>query len=365
MRRSFKYRLYPTKGQVARLQASLDACRWVYNETLATKQRAYDEDGVSVSKYELHKLLPVWKQDRPELQQAYAQSLQDAQARVDLAFKAFFRRVNQGKKPGYPRFKSRHRYDSFTFPQKPATPIDGRVRIPKVGMVKIKDHRQLQGTPKIATVFRSATGKWYMSYSCEDVPASSVKRKDAVAVGVDVGCVTFATMSDGSTIASPKFLRNDLSKVASAGRRHSSRKQAKTKRHLAMAHERIANKRRDFLHKESRKLVNKYSSICLEDLNIEGMLKSNTFKSLNRSISDSSWATFINFVQYKAEEAGTVVTLVNPKDTTDTCSGCGAVQPKALSDRIHDCAYCGLSLDRDLNASLNILALGQQSLARA
>ena len=362
MRKSYKYRLYPSKSQLASLQASLDACRWVYNSTLAAKKQAYDENNISLSKYDLSKFLPEWKEAKPELKLAHSQALQNAQERVDLAYKAFFRRVKAGEKPGYPRFKGYDRYDSFTLPQNPPQPKEGLVKLPKVGKVKVKLHRPIKGNPKRATIIRSATGKWYICYSCEDVPIKPIKHKKDKAVGVDLGCTTFAVLSDGSKIASPKFMGKDLNKLAKASRKHSNRKEAKTKGALAMAHERIANKRRDFAHKESRKLVDKYSHVFLEDLNIASMLEQNEFKTLNRAIADSSWRMFINCTLYKAEEAGTVVKLVDPRNTTKTCSRCGTIMPKALSERVHNCSFCGLKLDRDLNAAFNILALGQQSL---
>ena len=167
MRKSFKYRIYPTKSQRSRMERTLDLCRWVYNQTLAYWKDAWEIEGRSTSKYETHNLLPGWKVEKPELIEVHSQVLQNVQERVELAFKAFFRRVRSGEKPGYPRFKGKGWYDSFTFPQSGFKLVSGKLRLSKIGDIKIKLHRPIEGKIKRLTIRRTSTGKWFACFSVE------------------------------------------------------------------------------------------------------------------------------------------------------------------------------------------------------
>lgn len=361
MRKTFKYRLYPTKAQRTAMQKALDACRWIYNEALATRKDAWEQEQRLVSLYDTIKMLPAWKHERPFLLDAYSQSLQDACTRVDLAFQAFFRRVKVGQKPGYPRFRGRGRYDSFTYPQSGFKILsDSRLRLSKIGNVKINLHRPIEGKVKILTVRRDILGNWYACFSCEIEPEPLPPSPKVV--GVDVGLTHFATLSTGEHIPNPRFFRQDEKALAKTHRRMSkcargTPEYRKYKRVIQHIHQRIANRRKDFAHKLSRRLVNEFQIIVFEDLDIQDMQNGN-WRSMNKSIADAAWRQFVDFTGYKAEWASRLSPRVDPRGTTQSCSGCGQIVPKDLSVRVHECSHCGLTLDRDVNAALNILAHG-------
>jgi putative transposase len=336
------------------LEQQLEWCRWVYNETLATRKQAWEEHGETLNLYATNKLLTAWKAARPELNQVHSQVLQNAQERVDLAFKAFFRRVKAGgEKVGYPRFRGQGGYDSFTFKQS-GFALCGTLRLSKVGAVRIALHRSLEGVVKTLTVWRAKTGKWYACFSCE-VEAVPLPKTGRV-VGIDVGLKTFATFSNGKTVDNPRFFRRDEKALAKAQR--NGKQQAAVR-----IHERIANRRGNFAHQLSRQIVNTYDLIALEKLEIQDLQDGN-WRSMNKSIGDAAWRQLRQSILFKAESAGKACVEVDPRGTTQRCSRCGAVVPKDLSIRKHDCPHCGLKLDRDLNAALNILALGLQSVGR-
>jgi len=362
MRKAYRYRLYPSKSQVTLLEQTLEICRWVYNDTLALRKTAWEQEQHSISLYETNKILTQWKKERPDLNRVHSQVLQNVQVRVDLAFKSYFRRVKAGKEPGYPRFKGKGRYDSFTYPQS-GFKLDGdRLRLSKIGDVKIILHRPIEGTIKTCTVMRSSTGKWYACFSVEYDP-TPVPQKDTV-VGVDVGLESFATLSNGEKIENPRFFRTDEKALAKAQRKLSKAEKGtperkKARKNVARIHERIAHRRLDFAHQTSRRMVDQYGTIVFEDLNIKNMQKNHC---LAKSIADVAWNLFITITENKAEEAGSRVILVNPRNTSQMCSRCGMIVKKTLSDRVHTCPHCGLMMDRDQNAAINIMRLGLQSL---
>jgi putative transposase len=369
MRKTFKFRLYPTDHQKKALQLSLDACRWVYNKTLETRKNAWEERKESLSRYDTSNLLVQWKQENPHLDNAYSQCLQNVTMRVDLAFRSFFRRVKSGETPGYPRFRSFGRYDSFTFPQSGFSVVGEKVKIFKIGSVKVKKHRDIEGPIKTLTI-RRANNKWYACFSCE-VDSAPLPKVDKV-VGIDVGLASFATLSDGEKIANPRFFKRDAQKLLKAQRRLSkaakgTADRTKQRRKLSSIHEKISNRRSDFAHKLSRRLVNENQIISFEKLNIVSMMENKTEcfgHKLNKSISDVAWNQFMQFTTYKAEGAGRQVVFVNPRNTSKMCSRCGQLVEKTLADRVHSCS-CGLVLDRDENAAINILSLGLKTLGLA
>jgi putative transposase len=367
MRKSFKYRIYLSNGQRRILERQLEECRWVYNETLAERKRAYAERGETLSRYDTQAMLPGWKKHRPALKRVHSQVLQNVSVRVDLAFKAFFRRVAEGNPElGYPRFKGRGRYDSVTYPQYGnGVRLDGdRLILTKIGAVHVVLHRPLEGTPKTVTLTRSRTGKWYACFSCE-VEAAPLPPTEA-AIGVDVGLASFATLSTGEAIANPRFYRRDEADLQRVQKLKDAAKNAqrwdenrRQKKALVHIHERIANRRSDFAHQRSRELVNRYQLIVFEDLAPQEMGRS---RGMRKSILDVAWSQFISMTVAKAAEAGRQVVLVNPRDTSKMCSSCGELVQKTLSDRTHTCPRCSLVLGRDHNAALNILHRGLPSL---
>lgn len=366
MRKTFKYRLFPTKAQRTALNQQLDCCRWVYNKTLETRKEAWEQHKESVSRYDTNRLLTGWKAEIEWLQSGHAQAMQESQKRVDLAFRAFFRRVKAGDNPGYPRFKSKNRYDSFTYPQEKGNwrfLENGRVRLSKIGDVKVNLHRSLEGECKTLTVRRDSVGNWYACFSCVIEPRPLPPNDNVV--GIDLGLTTFAVLSNGSKIKRQRWMKRDSKDIARLQRKKErlpkgSPERKKAVRALQHAYQRQTNRRKDFAHQESRKLVNQYQFIAFENLDIDGM-QQNGNKVINRGIADAAWNQFVQFTTYKAEEAGCGVVLVDPRGTTQQCSDCGEVVPKDLSVRIHDCPNCGLKLSRDHNAALNILARGLTS----
>ncbi|HEY7414271.1 MAG TPA: transposase [Ktedonobacteraceae bacterium] len=363
MRKSYKYRMYPTKKQLKNLESTLEECRWLYNHLLEMRKNAWEQDGKGLSCYGQQETYPVLKEQRPSLNGVHSQVLQNVAVRVDLAFKAFFRRCKAGEKPGYPRFKGYGRYDSFTFPQSGfSITHDNRVSLSKIGAVKMVYHRPVCGKLKTCTITRSSTGKWYVCFSMECEP--DVLEPVDTRVGIDVGLKTFATLSTSDEIENPRFFRKEEKSLAKVQRKHSklAKGTPERRRHrkaVARVHERIAWRRENFTHQESRKVINRFGIICVEDLHVNRMIHNHC---LAKSIADASWSAFLSQLTSKAGEAGRQLIKVNPAYTSQTCSQCGHRQKMPLSDRIFDCPCCHLHIDRDLNAAQNILALGLQGL---
>jgi putative transposase len=345
---------------------TLELCRQTYNEVLAIRKNAYEQEGKSVSYYETKKLLPQWKVKKPDLKGVHSQVLQEVVKRVDLAYQAFFRRVKDGEDPGYPRFKGYGRYDSFTYTQSGFSLKPGKLWLSRIGDIRIKLHRAIVGEIQRLNVRRMPTGKWFVSFVVESEPAETLP-KIGLSIGVDVGLRSFITLSSGEHIDNPRFFVQEENALAKAQRKLSKAEKGTPERAKALklvhrVHERVTNKRDDFVQKLSLKLVESYDLMVFEDLNIKGMAKNHC---LAKHIADAAWNKLITATAYKAEWAGKRVELVNPSNTSQLCSGCGQVVQKDLSERVHSCPFCGLTLDRDHNAALNILRLGLQSVAKA
>ena len=359
-----KYRLKPTKAQATQLDSQLEECRQLYNHFLAERQEAWEERQESLSYYAQSTTLPKLKAYCEDLSLVHSQVLQNVAARIDLAFKAFFRRCKAGEEPGYPRFRGYGRYDSMTFPQygNGCQLVEGVLKLSKVGAVRIVQHRPLEGLPKTCTIRRKSTGKWYVTIACE-VEASPLPATGK-AVGIDVGLLSFATLSTGESTPCPKFLRTDEKDLKRTQRKLSAApkgtsERAKRRKIVGRVHERIANRRSNFVHQESRRLVNRFDVIAVEDLSVNAMVHNHC---LAKSIHDAAWSQFATCLSYKAVWAGRAFVAVNPAYTSQDCSQCGHREKKTLSQRRHQCTCCGLTLDRDHNAALNIKRLGLQAL---
>jgi putative transposase len=328
---------------------------------LEKRRDAWEQEGQSLSLYQQQETFSILKQERPSLKGVHSQILQNVAVRIDLAFKAFFRRCKAGEKPGYPRFRGQNRYASFTFPQSGfSITHDHRVCLSKIGPLKMVYHRPVRGKIKTLTIHKSRIGKWYASFSCEIEP--HYLPETSTVVGIDVGLKTFATLSDGQEIENPRFFRAEEKALAKVQRQHSrlakgTPQRRKHRQAVARVHERIAWRRQDFTHQQSRRVVNHFGIICVEDLEVKRMVHHHC---LAKSISDAAWSAFFAQLSSKAEGAGRQVVKVNPAYTTQTCSRCGHRQKMPLSERTYHCPCCLLSLDRDVNASKNILALGLQ-----
>jgi putative transposase len=384
MKKAYRYRLYPTKKQETILNQQLALCCELYNAALQERRDAYRMCGKRISFTQQSAQLPEIKGIRPEYETIYSQVLQDVLHRVDKAFKAFFRRCKAGQTPGHPRFKSLHRYDSLTYPQS-GFGIDeqGKLSLAKIGHLKMVQHRPFKGVVKTCTISRSATGKWFVSFACDEV-TPTVLPPSREAVGIDVGLKTFAYLSDGSSIATPRFFREEEEALARAQRRLAKEakgtpQRRKRRKVVARVHERIRWRRANFVQQASRRLVNQYGLIAVEALLVRNLMKRPKTEQdteteaylpngaaakagLNKSIADAAWSLFFAALVVKAEEAGRRVIKVPPQYTTQTCADCGYRQDMPVSVRRYSCERCGVGRDRDYNASLNILAtaLGRQ-----
>ena len=277
---------------------------------------------------------------------------------MDRAFKAFFRRCKTGEKPGFPRFRSRHRYDSFTF----SLPVcrDKSIKIPNVGDIRARGGRAIGGRAKVCSIKRDGK-RWTASVVCDigEVPAKCAVSNP---VGIDVGLTVLATLSDGTVIENPRWTRKHETRIAAANqalarKQRGSKNRIRAREVLRRAHQRVGNARMNYIHHASKWLVANYDLIAYEDLKIRNMVRSN----LAKSIMDAAWGLLIWCVSYKAESAGRYAIAVNPRGTSQKCSGCGAVVKKELSERVHSCP-CGLIIGRDHNAGINIKQLALSSL---
>ena len=343
--KTFKYRIFPSCAQTTRLNETLALCCELYNASLQERRDAYRLERKSVRYVEQANQLPDIKKVREDVAGIHSQVLQDVLKRVEKAFDGFFRRLKRKEKAGFPRFRSRKRYDSFTYAQSGFTRTNGKLRLSKIGDVRIKLHRPIEGKIKTLTITRSATGKWFACFSVEQT--AQLLPACESSVGIDVGLSHFATFSTGEQVSNPRFFRSGEKALAQAQRRE-KRKAARR------IHERIANRRRNFAHQLSHALVSMFGVIAFEDLNIKGMVKNHC---LAKSIQDAAWNQLVQFTLYKAANAGRKCVQVDPRNTSKLCSACGSIVEKDLSVRVHHC-LCGLSLDRDVNAAINILSRG-------
>ena len=365
MLKAYQYRLYPKKSQRTALNQTLEQCRMVYNRVLVIRKDAWEKERKRIGYYETKKLLPLWKKEYPSMKNIHSQVLQDVVTRVDLAYKAFFRRVKAGEEPGHPRFKQFGRYDSITYTQSGFELKGQKLILSKIGEVPIITHRKYEGNVKTCTIRRSRTGKWFASISVE-INNLPVQNNQKPAIGIDLGITKFITCSNGDVVENPKFFKTDESALAKAQRKFSKQMKGTVKKRqsamiVSKIHERIANRRKDFAHKISRKLVDNHSLIVFEDLNVKEMVQDSDY---SKSIHDVAWNTLVIMTQSKAEEAGCHVVLIDPHYTSQTGSSCGHVEAdNRKSQAKFVCLKCGHSENADINAAKNILGLGLQSVA--
>jgi putative transposase len=403
--KAYKYRIDANKTTTEKLQWVLDRCRELYNAGLQERRDAY-EMGVkrhpnyyddeqrkqltrehAIGYYEQKRELVDIKEERPEYQDLASHILQDVILRLKRAFDDFFRRVRNGEQPGYPRFQGSNRYNSFTYPDGAGWKLEAKERptdkksvvkvnlhLSKLGTVKLHLHRDMGGTIKTLTIKREGE-HWYAVFTCEvgKPEALPVSYED---VGIDLGVIHFAALSNGDFIENPRHYRRAEKKLkklqeALSRKKRGSHRRKKAVQTVAKAHRKIRNQRADFLHKQSRRLVNRYQVIALEDLQTTNLVKRPKPKQdeatgqyvpngaaakagLNKSIADAGWNHFVQLCSYKAAWAGRTLVQVDPRYTSQLCSGCGMVVKKDLSERWHSCE-CGCELDRDTNAAINIL----------
>jgi putative transposase len=357
--KAFVYKLRPTRAQKARLEATLETCRWLYNSALAERQGAWEHAQRSVSFAQQCAELPRMKKVLSFLPEVHSLVLQDVLHRVEHTFDNFFRRCTTDEKPGYPRFKGAGCYDSFCYRQwgNGVQHKNGRLFLSKIGSLRLCKDRAFWGKPKTCTIIRRADG-WYACIVCEIDPCPFPETGQEI--GVDLGLETFARLSNGEPIENPRLYQRAQRRLKKAQRRLSRRVKGSNRRRqarvlLAKAHLKVRRARLDFCHKIVLDLIERFDVIYVERLNIRGMVKNHP---LAKAISDAGWALFLSVLRAKAASAGRAVREVNPAGTSQTCSGCGARVPKALKDRWHSCPYCELSLHRDHNAAIRVLQVG-------
>lgn len=388
-RKSYKYKLHPTPAQAEKLDWTLWRCRELYNAALAERKEAWRMQQVSITYYHQQNELPAIKELRPDYRDIHTHVLQDVVRRLDKAFQAFFRRVQNGEKPGYPRFQGRNRYHSFTYGEYGnGARLDGGIlSLSKIGRVVIRLHRPLEGTPKTVTISREADG-WYACLSCADVPTQPLPLTGQE-TGIDVGLKSFLTLADGTTVENPRYYRTAEKALKRAQRRVSRRKKGskrrcKAVRLLVKKHQKVARQRRDHHYKTALSLVRQYDTIYYEDLRIINMTKAPEPKpdpekpgvylpngarpkaGLNKSILDAGWGQFLTILSCKAAYAGKRAEAVPAAYTSQDCSNilpdgtiCGERVPKSLSMRTHICPACGYVADRDHNSARDIFWAGQ------
>jgi putative transposase len=355
--RTFRYRLSLTPRQTRLLNQALAICCELYNAALQERRDAWRTARKSIGLYDQTKELTEIRTIREDVASLPVDLAREPLRRVDRAFRAFFRRAKAGQKPGYPRFRSRERYNSLAL-SAPHFRMEGnQLWISKLGGFRLRLHRPLRGTPRHCTMLRCG-GRWRVSI-VSDIGRAPEKVAVRKAVGIDVGLENFATLDDGTVVENPRWLARSAAELAAqqrslAGKKRGGSNYRKARQQVARCYERIAHRRANFCHHLSKWLVASYDLIVFEKLNIPEMVAAN----LARSILDAAWGMLGKQLTYKAEEAGKWGIPVAPGFTTQICSGCGRVRRKPLSERVHRCS-CGLLMSRDQNAAINILRLGR------
>ena len=379
-RKTFKEKLRPTPEQEQALEMVLWRCRTLYNVALEQRKTAWERCHVSVKRYAQEAELAHIRAEFPEYAAIHSHVLQDVLARLDRAYQAFFRRLKAGEKPGYPRFQGRNRWHSFTYKEygNGARLDNGELVLSKMGRINIHWSRPVEGTIKTVTISKEADG-WYVSFSCAEVPAELLPITGRE-TGIDVGLKVFLITADGDAVENPRHYRRAEKALQKAQRRVARRKKGSKRRKkaaqiLARKQQKVRRQRQDFHHKTALDLVRQYDTIYLEDLQVANLSRrpipkpdgnggylhngASTKAGLNKSIHDAGWAQFRTILEGKAACAGRRVVAVPPAYTSQDCSACGERVEKSLSVRTHVCTSCGLILDRDENAAINIQWLGQ------
>lgn len=359
--KTHKYRLIPNKAQRAALDQTLFLCRSLYNDALQERIGAYKLHQ-RVGRFDQDRQLPAIKEAVPEYKTVHSQVLQNVLKKLDVAYQNFFRRCKQGGAPGFPRFKGKDRYDSFVYNSAGWSLQGNQLSLSKIGNVKVRLSRPLPNDAvlKLCTIKREADG-WYatITFEFEPVPLPST----GLPVGIDVGIASFATFSDGTVIPNPRIYQQAQAELRRAQRRVARRNKGSHRRRKAVVllkkvHQRIANRRANFLHKLSTAVIQKYDAIAIEDLNVAGMSQGN----LAKHVLDVSWAEWFRQLSYKAEWAGRMFVAVDPRYTSQTCAQCDhASKDNRKTQELFLCVSCGHTDHADRNAAVNILARAELS----
>ena len=361
MRNVVKVRIYPDEAQKEELAQAFGCARWFWNNSLALNNETYKETGKGLSKQGYNDRLPTLKAEFPWLKDCYSQVLQSVSLNLSRAFINFF----EGRAE-YPNFKSKHDKQSIQYPQNVKLD-DGRIKLPKIGEIEAKIHRSFAGELKTVTISKSKADKYYASLLFDDGEPDLIPSSDGKAVGVDLGLTHFAITSDGSKFDNPRHLlkrQNNLKRKQQklSRQKKGSKRRIKARKLVARVHEKIANTRKDFQHKLSRKLVNENQVIIVEDLAVKNLVKNHH---LAKSISDVGWSEFTRQLQYKCEKAGKIYMEIGRFfPSSKTCHVClSQIGSLPLDVRSWVCTHCNTNHDRDINAAINIRDEGLRLLA--
>ncbi|SMC03974.1 putative transposase [Sulfobacillus thermosulfidooxidans DSM 9293] len=351
-----RFRLKPTKEQEQKLFYTFYLCRKLYNQALEERITYYREKGISIRYTDQQNQLPTWKQEHPEYKEVHSQVLQNVLQRLDQAFVNFFE-----KRARFPKFKNKFMFRSITYPQARARYFhENQVYLPKIGWVRMMAHQPFDAASVKIINVKFHDGRWdvNLTYGTEAVVSRTEIQN---AVGIDLGVLSLIATSEGEFFENPQWLQKSEGRLKRKQRQLSRKKKGsknreKAKQKLQCLHDHVANQRKDHLHKISRSLVDRYDLICMEDLPVTGMMKNDR---LAKSIANASWGKLATYLEYKAKNAGKHLITVPPHYTSQRCSGgCGTIVKKNLSVRLHQCPTCGLEIDRDVNAAINILHRG-------
>ena len=366
-RKAYKFRIYPDAKRQSEIDERLILAQQFYNKILEKSIASYQNKKTKVSMAQFNRFVKEIIQEDKKYLKLYSQTRCEIEFRLLKAYQNFFRRIKEGnRKAGFPRFRSRDRYKSITYPQDNGSfSINkGRLRVSRIGTMLIDLHRKIEGTIKTLAIKREGKDYYAVFTTINDIKIPQVENTNPV--GIDLGLDSFVTVSDGTKIEKPKFMRQNRKKIAHlqrivARRDKGSGRRQRAKMHLQKTYEYSTNQSDDYIHKLSDTLVNSgYTSFVVEDLHIQNMVKNHK---LAGSIQDASWNRFIQLLSYKAESAGMRMIKVDARDTSKECSNCGNIQEMPLSKRMYVCQRCKMSKDRDINASINILkraTLGQR-----